>query len=445
MFSSLGTKIALRKAGLGNVKLPKTDDLFGSGNTKKGNTNGADGGDTGFANPFANVQWGVPKALQSWTTPPPPQNPVRKPPNIGDRAQAHAKLQFPTADGRPTILLFLRFCGCPFTEKLFLSLRTLANRHASIHFVAVSHCTPAATTEWLKKLGGAWNVDVVVDQDRELYALWGLGIATWGHVLHPRNGYNQVMLRKNEGVWGQQLPVPDEKESYDGFEVTDSEGHRYGGKKIILATGSKDILPDLEGFEENWPAHIYQCLACGGHEQRGSAVGILGFDNPKYTHFVQMAMPLEPTSITIFSNGPIKEEASAQDALKLAHTDGVTIHFEAGEPVTLGFAVHKPATVNRAQHLIEQLDVETVEPAMGGHIEIANAMFNETSVGAVFAAGDTMIMMKQVAIAMAEGLRAAAGTGMQIAQEKAKTLSKTFEEKEGTVEGEKDKSEVASC
>ncbi|KAI4641609.1 hypothetical protein J4E93_007706 [Alternaria ventricosa] len=203
MFSSLGTKIALRKAGLGGVSLPKTDGLFGNGNTKKGNTNGAEGGDTGFANPFANVQWGVPKALQSWTTPPPPQNPVRKSPNIGDRAQSHPKLQFPTADGRPTILLFLRFCGCPFSEKLFLTLRTLANKHTSIHFVAISHCTPAATTEWVKKLGGAWNVDVVVDQDRELYALWGLGIATWGHVLHPRNGYNQVMLRKNEGVWGQ--------------------------------------------------------------------------------------------------------------------------------------------------------------------------------------------------------------------------------------------------
>jgi hypothetical protein len=124
MFSSLGTKIALRKAGLGNVSLPKTDGLFGNGNTKKGNINGADGGDTGFANPFANVQWGVPKALQSWTTPPPPQNPIRKPPNIGDRAQTHPKLQFPTADGRPTILLFLRFCGCPCKHSLSHRLRT---------------------------------------------------------------------------------------------------------------------------------------------------------------------------------------------------------------------------------------------------------------------------------------------------------------------------------
>jgi thioredoxin reductase len=262
-----------------------------------------------------------------------------------------------------------------------------------------------------------------------------------------------------------QLSIPDEKDVYDGFEVKDSEGHSYEGRKIILATGSKDVLPDLPGYKENWPAHIYQCLACDGYEQRGSAVGILDFDSPMNVHFVQMAIPLEPTSITIFSNGPVKKESPVQDALKLAkafgatlderkivrlvnngasHTDGVTIHFETGDPVTLGFIVHKPATVNRAQHLIEQLGIETVEPAMGGHIKIANTMFNETSVRGVFAAGDTMVMMKQVAIAMAEGLKAAAGAGMQIAQEKAKSLSNTFEEREGTIEGEKDKAEVAS-
>lgn len=262
-----------------------------------------------------------------------------------------------------------------------------------------------------------------------------------------------------------QLSLPDQKDLYDGFEVKDSEGHSYEGKKIILATGSKDILPDVQGYKENWPDHIYQCLACDGYEQRGSAVGILDFDNPGYAHMVQMAVPLEPISITLFTNGPIKKEAPMQDALKLAkafgatlderkivrmvnngpsHIDGVTIHFETGEPVTLGFLVHRPITVNRAQHLIEQLGVETVDPAMGGHIKIANAMFNETSVRGVFAGGDTMVMMKQVAISMADGLKAAAGAGMQIAQEKAKGLAKAFEEREGTIEGEKDKAEVAS-
>ncbi|KNG48650.1 thioredoxin-like protein [Stemphylium lycopersici] len=180
MFNSLGTKLALRKAGLGNVSLPKTDGFFGGGgggNTKKGSSNGAEGGDTGFANPFTNVQWSVPKALQSWTTPPPPQNPVH----------------------------FAGVLETTVAEKLFLRLRTLANRYPSIRFIAISHCTPAATKTWLDKLGSAQNVDVIVDAERDLYALWGLGISTWSHVLHPRNGYNQVMLRKNEGVWGQQV------------------------------------------------------------------------------------------------------------------------------------------------------------------------------------------------------------------------------------------------
>ena len=114
MLNSLGTKLALRKAGLGNISLPKTDNLFGGNSSTGGSKKGtADGGDAGFANPFANVQWGVPKAFQSWTTPPPPQDPVRKPPQIGDRAQSHAKLQFPAPDARPAIVLFLRFCGCP--------------------------------------------------------------------------------------------------------------------------------------------------------------------------------------------------------------------------------------------------------------------------------------------------------------------------------------------
>jgi thioredoxin reductase len=239
------------------------------------------------------------------------------------------------------------------------------------------------------------------------------------------------------------------QEKYEGFEVKDSEGQIYLGKKLILATGSKDILPEIPGYKENWPEHIYQCLGCDGYEQRGTPIGVLEFKHPSQSHLVQMATAFDDR-ITIFSNGPISEEAPIQQALKVAkafgakvdsrkitrfvnngpsHEDGVTIEFETGEPVTLGFIVHRPATVNRSQHLIDQLGVETVDPAMGGHVKIMNPMFNETSVRGVFAAGDTMVLMKQAAIAMAEGLKAAAGAGIQIGQEKAEVAVKAYEEK----------------
>lgn len=238
------------------------------------------------------------------------------------------------------------------------------------------------------------------------------------------------------------------EDEYEGFEVHDSEGRTFIGKKLILATGSKDVMPDIPGYKENWPEHIYQCLVCDGYEQRGTPIGILEFKHPSQSHLVQMATAFDER-VTIFSNGEISEEPPVQEALKVAkafgakvdsrkiarlinngpsHEDGVTIEFETGEPVTLGFIVHRPVTLNRSQNLIDQLGVETVDPAMGGHIKTMDSTFNETSVRGVFAAGDTMVMMKQAAIAMSEGLKAAAGAGMQIAQEKAKVALKIYEE-----------------
>lgn len=109
MLSKLTTQIALRKAGLGGVKIP---DPFAASDSKssKGNQDSEGGG---LSNPFANVKWGAPKAFASWTTPPPTQFAVQQVPVAGDKAKSGLKLRFPAVDGRPCVVLFLRYCGCP--------------------------------------------------------------------------------------------------------------------------------------------------------------------------------------------------------------------------------------------------------------------------------------------------------------------------------------------
>ncbi|KAF2131511.1 FAD/NAD(P)-binding domain-containing protein [Dothidotthia symphoricarpi CBS 119687] len=288
--------------------------------------------------------------------------------------------------------------------------------------------------------------------------------ATHMHTVASRDHYDPSEFRKTareqietgyETVWFQQSTITHVtkkkigQEEYDGFEVTDSNGHTYQGRKLILATGSQDVLPDLPGFKENWPQHIYQCLACDGYEQRGTPIGFLSFDHPGCAHLVQMAARFDPR-LTIFGNGPLPKSETMEKSLEVAlafgaqvderkivrlinngpsHTDGVTIIFETGEPATLGFLVQRPVCVNRAQHLIDQLGVETVDPAMGGHVKIVNPMFNSTSVRGVFAAGDTMGMMKQIAIAMGEGSKAGAGAGFEIMGERAEVAVKAHREK----------------
>lgn len=92
----------------------------------------------------------------------------------------------------------------PVAQKTFLTLRALANRHAgSITCIAISHASPRATSKWIDMLGGAWNVQIVIDQERAIYAAWGLGVASslW-YVLGPTA---QVQAWKETGWLGEKV------------------------------------------------------------------------------------------------------------------------------------------------------------------------------------------------------------------------------------------------
>jgi gliotoxin/aspirochlorine biosynthesis thioredoxin reductase len=36
------------------------------------------------------------------------------------------------------------------------------------------------------------------------------------------------------------------------FKVTDANGKEWSGRKLLLAVGSKDVSPEINGYEENW-------------------------------------------------------------------------------------------------------------------------------------------------------------------------------------------------
>ena len=121
-------------------------------------------------------------------------------PSIGANAPSTSKLQLPPPDKKPTILTFLRHCGCPFAEKTFRSFRTAASAHPSINFVAFSHSDQSATNKWLDAVGGAASVRVIVDCEKELFAHWGLGVSTFWHVLNPASLWSVYKLGTEQGI-----------------------------------------------------------------------------------------------------------------------------------------------------------------------------------------------------------------------------------------------------
>ncbi|KAM5348990.1 hypothetical protein ACJ41O_008813 [Fusarium nematophilum] len=93
--------------------------------------------------------------------------------------------------------------GRGIAQKTFINLRTLANRYGdALTCVAVSHASPQATQKWVSLLGGAWSVRVVVDEERALYAAWGLGTGGMWYLFNPTT---QVQGWKETGWLGEKV------------------------------------------------------------------------------------------------------------------------------------------------------------------------------------------------------------------------------------------------
>ncbi|CAM1502809.1 Fc.00g075850.m01.CDS01 [Cosmosporella sp. VM-42] len=190
-----------------------------------------------MSQPAASSSTGFWKEIESWKSP--EAREVAAAPAVGSRAPS--SVQFHLPDGRPAIVVFLRHCGCPFAEKTFKTLTALSVKNEKVRFIAISHSSAEATEQWIPQVGGVWNVEVIVDEKRDLYAQWGLGISTTWHVMNPRALYSVFRLGTNEGIWNRPTQSGTRWQMSGAFAVD-----RGGTVRWAHVAGSADDLPDLE-------------------------------------------------------------------------------------------------------------------------------------------------------------------------------------------------------
>ena len=175
--------------------------------------------------------------LKSWLFPNPIA--VADPLSIGSSAPSTPELA--DLSGKPFVITFLRHCGCPFAEKIFLRLRSSASSHPDVAFIAVSHSDQASTDKWLAAVGGAGHVKVIVDSERKIYAAWGLGTSSFWHVLSPGGLWNVYKLGKEEGIWNRPTESGTRWQTGGSFGVDGKSIVRWG-----QAAPGADWVPDFE-------------------------------------------------------------------------------------------------------------------------------------------------------------------------------------------------------
>ncbi|KAJ6109148.1 hypothetical protein N7486_001382 [Penicillium sp. IBT 16267x] len=108
-------------------------------------------------------------------------------------------------------------------------MRTAAAQHSDINFVAISHSDQQSTEKWLSAVGGAGSVTVIVDADREIYAKWGLGVVSWGHVLSPSGMLAVLKMGREKGIWNRPTESGSRWQS-SGYWAVDGRGYvQWGG------------------------------------------------------------------------------------------------------------------------------------------------------------------------------------------------------------------------
>jgi thioredoxin reductase len=68
------------------------------------------------------------------------------------------------------------------------------------------------------------------------------------------------------------------------FSVRLAGGHALDARRILVATGCRDELPDIPGVRERWGRDLLHCPYCHGWEVRDQPIGVLGTNSGSVQH-----------------------------------------------------------------------------------------------------------------------------------------------------------------
>ena len=201
-----------------------------------------------------------------------------------------------------------------------------------------------------------------------------------------------------------------------GFEITSSDETTLHTRRVLLASGLHDELPQLEGIEALWGKSVFHCPYCDGYEVRGQAIAVYGTDEASL-HLVMMLrnwtdrlvlcaadvqdIPAELCEKLTRHGIKVIEQPVA--ALESTGTQLQALRFVDGTSLACDALFIRPKTSHRTTFAFD-LGCKVNE-----HNVVQVDLRGRTSIQGVYAAGDIASPMRSVAIAVAQGAAAAYG------------------------------------
>ena len=200
----------------------------------------------------------------------------------------------------------------------------------------------------------------------------------------------------------------------DWFEVREAHGPWLSSRKLLLATGLLDDIPDIPGFAELYGRGVHNCPYCDGWEHRDRPIAVYG--PGERCLGLTLEMTLWSRDLVLLTDGPAELADADRGRLdeqgigiveeKVARLEGDErglryIHFEGREPLARE-AIFLNYGEREGSQLSRMLGCELTD---AGTVETRS--YERTNVHGLYVAGDASHRVQFAIIAAGEGAMAA--------------------------------------
>jgi len=209
-----------------------------------------------------------------------------------------------------------------------------------------------------------------------------------------------------------------------GFSVKLAEGGTLEARRLLIATGASDELPEIEGVRERWGRDFLHCPYCHGWEVRDQPLGVLGTSagSAEHAHLVRQWTD----DLIFFTHTYDLTEAEREqfEARGIRIVDAEVRALVVQDDRLRGVVLGDGRTVERAALFIRP----DIRPRLHGLVEqlgfeLDNTGFvrvddvGRTSVAGVWAGGNVANPRAQVITAAGEGSAAAISINAELVEE----------------------------
>ncbi len=216
------------------------------------------------------------------------------------------------------------------------------------------------------------------------------------------------------------------------FRIRTADGEEFVGRRLLLAIGVYDALPEIRGLRERWGRSVFVCPYCDAWEVRRHRLAILGNGRKA----VELAQELHQWSDDIVVCTQGKDDLTQADRRWLeavratVREEGIaSIDGALDEPPQIGFthgtservaAVFLCAPLRQRHPLVDMLGCRINDE---GRIDVNEC--GRTNVPGCYAAGDAVTVTHQVVLAAASGVCAAMGINEDLLAQEVRSLTQS--------------------